>query len=138
MILLKDTKPRSGQHLVMYFEDGCYAIGTYGKCLTWRGYKMRFRSMGGVTYPPDMIVGWNRIPQWQETLGGTGHMDHSLDPEDITCGWKNTLEDGEMMKEIIFQCPSTHERLIGFTDSEFFAMCRMVHKHFPHKKDSVD
>lgn len=134
MIDIKDGfLPREGQHIIMYFEGGMYTIGWYKSCWTFKGRKLKFCNNKGTPIRQDGVRGWNRIPLSSETLGGTGHHNAELLPEDITCGWKNELsQDGDIIKTIMFK-GKTHWRTYSFQDNEFFAMVKMVQKHFSER-----
>lgn len=134
MVRRDEFLPRIGQSIIIYLDDGSACFGSYKRVFTFKGRKARFCHRG-YKLKQESVIGWNRIPLASETLGGTGHKNHDLYPEDITCGWKNEMHEGNIYKKVVFQ-GEMHYNVVSFTDSEFFAMFEVMKKHFISEKDS--
>jgi len=124
MIKVTEKLPREGQVVVAYFGDSMFIIAIYRKVLTWRGRKIRFVNGRGQYFNTEEIVGWNRIPQDYDTVGGTGHRNPY--EKHMVCDVK-TIDgpDSLKYKEISFKGDG-HSRSISLMINEFDGLVDVI------------
>jgi hypothetical protein len=68
MNLYPEKKPKQNQTVVAYCKDHKLYFAVYKFVWTWKGKQFKFVNIASKGFWDDSVIGWNRIPQEEETI----------------------------------------------------------------------